>query len=420
MKAQVPDYLHSCLHGVIKFLLSLWTDTTNSKQPWYLDADKRATLNSRLLEIRPPYDVTRTSRSIYDIAFWKASEFRAFALYYFPTLLGLLPEIYYNHFLCLSYGLQVLLQEEVDVNLVEETKILLQNFVKQFEALYGRENVRFNVHLFTHLCDSALDWGCLWASSTFIPEWFNGQLVSMANGTQHVAEQMAHTFLLRQVIREEAIELMSAYLLPANVSSLMCSLLHIPAHLNDNLIEKENLFVTPSKIKLLGLPIQNKTSLACEIALHNYLKDFSLKSESISCHFVYQRFLLPTISSIFTSTSYTRSPKRLNDCALMKDDTFFIIEAIMHFPNLSLDNQPFIIGRSMGCISSVKCCPLPILDTSFSKLSGQSTHLIGLSKSLKVFSANDISKKCVLVPIVDSRHPHSYVVTAIPNSLETD
>jgi len=354
------------------------------------------------------------------MAFWKASEFRAFALYYFPTLLGLLPDIYYNHFLSLSYGLQVLLQEEVDVNMVKDTKVLFQDFVKQFEKLYRRENVRFNVHLFTHLCDSALDWGCLWASSTFIPEWFNGQLVSMANGTQNVAEQMAHTFLLRQVIREEAIELMSRYLLPANVSSLLCSLLHIPTHLNGNLIEKENLFVTPSKIELLGLPIKTKTSLACEIALNNYLKEPSLESESIGWHYVYQRFLLPTISSIFTSTNYTRSPKRLNDCAFMLDGTFFIIEAIMHFSNLPLDNQPFIIGRSMGSISNVKCCPLPVLDKSFSKLSGQSTHLVGLSKSLKVYSANDISKKCVLVPIADSLHPHSYVVTALPNSLETD
>lgn len=91
VKAQVPDYLHSVCQGVIKLLIGLWTNSKNSKDPWYLNEQKRSLLNERIREMRPPYEVTRTSRPIDDIALWKASELRAFALYYFPALEGLLP-----------------------------------------------------------------------------------------------------------------------------------------------------------------------------------------------------------------------------------------------------------------------------------------------------------------------------------------
>lgn len=418
--AQVPDYLHSVCQGVAKFLIGLWTETKHCKQPWYLNAEKKAILTDRLLKVRPPYEVTRTPDSILDTSFWSATDFKSFVLYYFPTLDGLLPKEHYEHFLYFSYGLHVLLQEEVHLDRVKETKILFKHFVQQAEILYGRENMRFNMHLLTHLADSVIDWGCLWASSTFIPEWFNGQLQSMTNGTQFVAEQMVRSFLLRNVVRSEAIEIISKYLLPENVSSLLCELLHIPTHLCDLISSRDNFYITPNQIKLFGRPIKRKTSLSIEIAVRNYLKNVSFESDTIAIHDSYHRFLLPRINSIFTTTSYTRSPKRINDCAFMKDGSFFIIQAIILFDCLPLNNQPFVVGRTMGTISSVKCNPPPIDDIDFSNLPGQSTKLLGLSKSLIAYSADSIFKKCVLLPQSDSFNAHSYIVTAIPNSVETD
>ncbi len=188
VKAQVPDYLHSVCQGTIKFMMQLWTHTKHSKEPWYLNAEKRKKLNDLILEVRPPYEVTRTSRTLEEIAHFKASEFRSFVLFYCSTLEGLLPTEYFEHFLCLSYGLQVLLQEKVHLDRVQEVQILFVHFVQRFAVLYGKENMRFNMHLLTHLSQSVIDWGCLWASLTFIPEWFNGQLVAMTNGTQFLAD----------------------------------------------------------------------------------------------------------------------------------------------------------------------------------------------------------------------------------------
>ena len=122
VKAQVPDY-------TIKYFLGLWTESKYHDKPWHLNAEKRRILNARLVAMRPPYEVTHTSRSIEDIGYWKASEFRAFALYYFSALQGLLQEVYYDHFLYFVYELQVCLQEEVAFERIEETGPLFRHFV---------------------------------------------------------------------------------------------------------------------------------------------------------------------------------------------------------------------------------------------------------------------------------------------------
>jgi hypothetical protein len=57
--------------------------------------------------------------------------------------------------------------------------------------------VLINVHFLIHLSQSVLDWGCLWTTSSFIPEWFNGVLMSFSNGTQAIADKMASNYLLK-------------------------------------------------------------------------------------------------------------------------------------------------------------------------------------------------------------------------------
>jgi hypothetical protein len=66
------------------------------------------------------------------------------------------------------------------------------------EKLYTKKSITINVHFLVHLCQSVFDWGCLWATSTFIPEWFNGEMMSMCNGTQHTGKQMAINFLMNK------------------------------------------------------------------------------------------------------------------------------------------------------------------------------------------------------------------------------
>ena len=107
VRGTVPDYLHSVCHGGIRFFLHLWIDSKNHNEPWYLNKSKQDILDARLTQMKPPYDVTRTSRPLKEISLWKALEFRSFALYYFPALEDILPDVYYTHFQSIVFVLEV-------------------------------------------------------------------------------------------------------------------------------------------------------------------------------------------------------------------------------------------------------------------------------------------------------------------------
>ncbi|KZS03114.1 Uncharacterized protein APZ42_034224 [Daphnia magna] len=267
VQAQVPDYLHCVCHGGIKFLVALWTETKYFKQPWYLDERKWAILNARLMQIKPHYEITWTSSPLSDISQWKASNFRGFALYYFTALEDLLPKVYFHHFLCLIYDIQVLLQEEVTVNLVLDVDFFLQHFVRDAEVSYRQKNMRFNFHLTTHLVRATLNWGYIWSWSTFIPEWFNGVLVSSTNKTQCVTEQMVKSLLMKKAVRSDAITLMLKYNLPQNVSVLFKDFLNISHH---DLLSSLDIYSSVFHLKLLGVPKKKFASKECQSAIHKY------------------------------------------------------------------------------------------------------------------------------------------------------
>lgn len=114
---------------------------------------------------------------------------------FFSLLNGILPEVNFSHLSDLSYGIFVLLQDRVSVDDMTKVGLLFKRFVVNMEQLYGKEHVGINVLFLTHLSQSVLDWGYLWSTSTFIPEWFNGELNTLCNGTQHVVCQMALNYL---------------------------------------------------------------------------------------------------------------------------------------------------------------------------------------------------------------------------------
>lgn len=110
----------------------------------------------------------------------------------------------------------------------KKIEIILHNFVNEAENLYDSHHITYNLHLLTHLCKNVIDWGCLWSTSTFIPEWINGDLQSLFNGTQNVVDQMAQMYLTRIAIRNEAIEVLRSKHVPKDVSCLLEKLLCLP------------------------------------------------------------------------------------------------------------------------------------------------------------------------------------------------
>ncbi|CAN7976944.1 unnamed protein product, partial [Ixodes persulcatus] len=156
-------------------------------------------LNSLLLAVSPPTEITRTPRKFEDRAYWKASELRALLLFYgYVVLKPVLPRQLFKHFTLLSYGVYVLLKDEITERDLREARALLEKFVLQMGALYGTLNVAYNVHQLLHLTDSVEAWGPLRATSCFPFEGRNAVLLNDFAGTQCVGEQTARTFILWQ------------------------------------------------------------------------------------------------------------------------------------------------------------------------------------------------------------------------------
>ena len=417
VKALVPDYLHSGCQGVFKLYINILTSKkTIGQQPWFLGKNKMKIINARLKQTRPPYEITRTIEWLDDTSDWKASTYRTFT-FFFPLLEDMLPSIYFTHCCDLAYGMYVLLQEKASVSDINKVKRLFERFVVEMEKLYGKQYIGINVHFLTHLAQCVLDWGCLWATSTFIPEWFNGQLNNMANGTHHIALQMARNYLISQCVREEARTLIKGNSLPSNVVSVLSELLNLPPHRD---IMSNGFSANNGQIELLGSPTSREIELEEEIAIKNSfgteVSRFVHESDIENCK-SFPRLKMKVSGSIFTTSSYDRSPKRINYCAFLKDGDFFLIEKILLIENPHI-SRAFIIGRKIGVYSKKTYLPEPIDGEQFSHIPGQTTKLVGMSTQLFAYDPNAIQAKAVIA--MNNTLTETFVATAIANPFETD
>lgn len=255
VEAYVPEYMHSCCLGVFRMFLKLWTDKKYKGEKWYI-GHKLNFVNARLAQLKPPYDLSRTIDSLSDMNNWKASMYRTFTLYYFYILEEILPSPYFKHCSNLVYCMFLMLQERVSVLNVIKLDVLLEKFVIDTEGLYGIEHIGINIHFLTHLPTCVLKWGCLWATSAYIPEWFNGALLSMCKGTQSITEQLSSSYLVNLAVRKEAICLLKIEKVPANCEILFKELLNLP----DNSFRKlgKGKLTNDGKVKLMGCSISRK------------------------------------------------------------------------------------------------------------------------------------------------------------------
>ncbi|KAM7285073.1 uncharacterized protein ISCGN_032047 [Ixodes scapularis] len=187
----VIDYMHCVLLGVVKMLMATWFDSKYHAEPWYLGRQLK-TIDERLLAIQPPDFITRTPRSVRHRMYWKASEFRAWLLFYsIPVLSGILPLAHLQHFVLLVSAIHMLLKQSVRRHEIDLAETFLSRFVEESASLYGPQFLTFNMHQLTHLGLSVRRWGPLWATSAFLFEDRNGELVRVIQGTRAIDKQLA-------------------------------------------------------------------------------------------------------------------------------------------------------------------------------------------------------------------------------------
>jgi hypothetical protein len=187
----VVDYMHCVLLGVCKHLCNLWLDVSGD---WYIGSRKND-IDRILMSIKPPTNFARTPRSIRNSAQWKASEWRQWLLFYsLFALRGVLPTLYFNHYLLLVESMAILLSESISADDLNSAENCLHAFVSQFGSLYGMNYMTYNVHQLQHIASCVREWGPLWGFSNFMFESSNGFLLTLFNGTQGVSLQICQTF----------------------------------------------------------------------------------------------------------------------------------------------------------------------------------------------------------------------------------
>jgi hypothetical protein len=207
----VYDAMHDVDLGVSRQLASLWFDSKNSTSAWYIGTPTEiARIDSRIAKIIPPSNVTRLPRSLNQRAYWKAAEWRNFLLYYAPIVLkDILPNRFHRHFVKLSEAIFSLNNNYISPMDLYLARKKIENFVEEFENLYGKEHMSFNVHILLHACDCVSRWEPLWAYSAYGFEDSNGRLGKLFNGTQSVDLQVASKFIKIQNLKAKGIHLIT-------------------------------------------------------------------------------------------------------------------------------------------------------------------------------------------------------------------
>ena len=207
----VVDYMHGCLLGVTKKLMSLWFDSENQGKPFFLGS-KVKSIEKFLRNVKPPYLVHRLPRKIENnYGHWKASEFRSWLLFYsIPVLKTFLRRTYLEHYSCLVESIYLLLGDAISPADLARAESLLTVFIKHFGTCYGKENVGMNVHNLGHLVDGVRQWGPLWAYSCFGFESFNGEILKSVHGTGNVCNQIFWSLQAQKHLEKQSIHLPSS------------------------------------------------------------------------------------------------------------------------------------------------------------------------------------------------------------------
>lgn len=161
------DVMHLVYEGVFKRLVTTWKEWNGA---WKLD---RRAINSicDLLEFikdSTPSDFNRKPRSLRDLKFYKATEFRRLLLYDGILVFRDFTDVnVYKHFLLLHCGM-VILSNQILLNSMHVfAGQALRTFIEHSIEIYGKKFVVYNVHILHHLEEECIQHGVVENFSAF-------------------------------------------------------------------------------------------------------------------------------------------------------------------------------------------------------------------------------------------------------------
>lgn len=145
-KAVPVDYMHAVLEGMTKSLFKYWFDSKYHGKPFYLGRQVKE-IDKYLLRVKPPHEFRRTPRSVRSSKYWKASEFRAWLLFYsLPIISNFLPPDYVKHLSLLVTPMHILLSTSITSSQLEMANLMLVRFYELLPDLYDVNMCTSNAH----------------------------------------------------------------------------------------------------------------------------------------------------------------------------------------------------------------------------------------------------------------------------------
>jgi len=177
--------------GLIKYFIELWL----GKKPFFtkfkICGEELEELNKCLSWIQSTDNITRNPRTLEELHYWKADEYKTVALYFFPLMEKFLPRVYFNHFKDFVRAYRILCSPEIQISQFEEADFLLKRFCKYSKMLYGPRIFTVKIHqVCYHLLDHVRLFGppCQFSAKRY--EDINGQLMRKNYGKHKIASQL--------------------------------------------------------------------------------------------------------------------------------------------------------------------------------------------------------------------------------------
>ncbi|XP_039308606.1 uncharacterized protein LOC105204984 isoform X2 [Solenopsis invicta] len=398
----VPDYMHSILLGVTKtFVCNIWLNPVYSdNRPWYI-GNKIKEIDETLLNIKPPCEVTRTPRSIQDRQLWKASEWKNFLLYYsLLCVLDIIPPVYAKHWSLLVFSMHIYLKDKIDKNELKIAKKALQKFVFKVETLYGQEFVKFNVHLLLHIPEAVLNFGSLWAHSTFPYEHFNGILGKLFQNSQVVPKQICKSYLRLKTVDKISNTAFSHENCAVRAKTLFNRMLGS---------RKINLCVDYGPhLRLLGSSVNITLSITEQVSITELLQEDIVANDVQS----YKRFIFKGI--LYHSTNYERLRKRENSTAQLTNGTYILITKILMIRKINSNNYICIIVGNKFLSLNLE---LP-KDSEIQNSSKIYSSIVRKTEQITCILPESLKTKCIKIDYNSQRN--QCIIMPLVNSTEID
>lgn len=191
------DTMHNLYLGTGKHAFRVWVSQNILTNENLVEIDRKA----RCFQV--PAGVGRLPTNISsNYGGFKADQWKTWITVYSPILLkGILPNDHLQCWLLFVRACIILGQRTIKTTDISTADLLLLNYCKRFEELYGEDHCTMNLHLHLHLKDNMLDFGPSHAFWCFPFERCNGILGSYSTNMKAVEVQFMRKFMTSQSVK---------------------------------------------------------------------------------------------------------------------------------------------------------------------------------------------------------------------------